>query len=182
MIPVYENYRDYQPPRYVYPTICRLLSCVPENYLSGLALIVLTNAEAVGKGKTRRVAGKKYARRDCLGFYHPERKGEAAWIEIVVDNILAESFGTVRVLSYIPVARDVSFARVLYHEIGHHLDRTIGAPAPSGEEAAEAWMKNLARPYFRRRYWYVRPFLSPAERLLEWCLKIAKRRAGFDKL
>jgi len=170
MIPIHESYKGYRPPQYAYPTIARLLSRVPTHYLSGLESVVLTNASAIGKGKTGRVAGKKYARRDCLGFYHPILKGEQAWIEIVVDNIVNHWFapGMLRLMAYIPPMRDMVFARVVYHELGHHLDHTIGAPAPSGESAAEAWKKKLSRTYFRRRYWYLAPFLVPALAILKW--------------
>jgi hypothetical protein len=160
MIPIYESYEDYRPPHYVYPTIVKLLAGVPSQYLSGLRSVVLTNASAIGRGKTRRVAGKKYARSDCFGFYHPKTRGEQPWIEIVVDNIVAHWFnrGASRLLSAIPFVRDTVFARVLYHEVGHHIERIIGAPAPAGEAAAEAWYDRLRRLYFRKRYWYLRPF------------------------
>ena len=59
-IPVHENYKDYRPPRYVQFTITELLSTLPEHYLSGLQSVVLTNAAALGKGKTGRIQGKKY--------------------------------------------------------------------------------------------------------------------------
>jgi hypothetical protein len=64
MIPIFENYKGYRPPRYAYPTIARLLSRVPTNYFSGLQSVVLTNGSAVGRGKTGRVAGKKYPRNE----------------------------------------------------------------------------------------------------------------------
>jgi hypothetical protein len=159
MIPIYESYEGYRPPHYVYPTIAKLLVCVPSQYLSGVRSVVLTNASAIGRGKTRRVAGKKYARRDCFGFYHPKTNGEQPWIEIVVDNILARWFnrGVSRFLTAIPFVRDTAFAQVLYHEVGHHVERIIGAPAPAGEAAAEAWKERLCGIYFRKRYWYLRP-------------------------
>src|SRR5258708_38923364 len=93
MIPLHENYQGYRPPRYVYSTIAKLLSKLPQQYLSGSQSVVLTNAKAIGSRTTRRVAGKKYARQQCLGFYHPKRNGEQAWIEIVVENIVAHWFG-----------------------------------------------------------------------------------------
>src|SRR5579863_7205910 len=104
MIPVYENYEGYRPPRYAHSTITKLLSKLPQQYLSGLESVVLTNAAAVGRGKTGRVAGRKYARNGCLGFYHAKFKGEQAWIEIVVDNIVASWFGPSmpRLLTRIP--------------------------------------------------------------------------------
>lgn len=172
MIPIFENYAGYRPPRYAYRAIAQLLSRMPTHYLSGLQSVVLTSGSAIGKGKTGRVAGKKYARKECLGFYHPKLRGEQAWIEIVVDNIVAHWFapGMLRFLAYIPPFRDMAFTRTVYHEVGHHLDCTIGAPAPSGEAAAEAWMKKLGRAYFRRRYWYLVPFLGPVQTISKWII------------
>jgi hypothetical protein len=58
VIPIYESYEGYRPPHYVYPTVATLLAGVPSQYLSGLRSVVLTNAAAIGRGKTRRVGGK----------------------------------------------------------------------------------------------------------------------------
>ena len=69
-------------------------------------------------------------------------------------------------MSYIPILRNVAFASTLYHEVGHHLEHTIGAPAPGGEAAAEAWKKRLLRSYFRKCYWYLVPFLGVARAIV----------------
>lgn len=158
MVPIYENYKDYQGPYYAKRTIAKLLSTLPKHYLSGLQSVVLTNSTAVGKGKTRRVKGKKFRRQDCLGYYHPKWNGAQPWIEIVVDNVVA-SGGTPRSVMHIPLVRNLAFAGTLFHEVGHHLDHTIGAPARSGEAAAEAWQNRLAASYFRKQYWYLVPLL-----------------------
>lgn len=122
MIPIHERYRDYTPPRWVRRSVERLLARVPE-HLHGLESIVLTNSAAMEKGKTRRVAGRRYHNRECRGFYHPAGKHGRAWIEIAVDNVLGRS-------SPPPLAfiRDAILGGTLYHEFGHHLDATIGAP------------------------------------------------------
>jgi len=131
MIPLYENYKDYQAPRFVCGTMVSLISWLPEQYVSGLRSVVLTNSKALGKGKTRRVGGRKHKLNTCLGFYHPQSTREAPWIEIVVDNIIARM---PPVLRWLPFVRKLEFASTLFHEVGHHLDYTIGAPARSGEE------------------------------------------------
>ena len=63
------------------------------------------------------------------------------------------------------IFRDAALAPVLFHELGHHLDATIGGPAPSGEAAADAWRDRLAGVYFRKQYWWVRPFAPVLRRL-----------------
>lgn len=168
MVPVHENYQDYRPPRYARSTIDRLLSVLPKNYLSGLQSVVLTNATAIGRGKTGRVQGRKYLRNRCLGYYHRRWKGEPAWIEIVVDNIVAAYVppDMPRFWMHIPILRNFAFADTLFHEVGHHLDHTIGAPARSGEAAAEAWNVRLMVSYFRKHYWYFAPFVGIAKALV----------------
>jgi hypothetical protein len=159
MIPIRENYVDYRPPQYVQSTIAKLLLKLPARYLSGLQCVVLTNATAVGKGKTIRVKGRKYIRKECLGFYHPRSNREQPWIEIVVDNIVA-SFpcsGVPRLVWSIPFFREMRFAETLFHEIGHHLNDTIGPLASGGEETAEAWRKRLLGLYLRKKYWHLVP-------------------------
>jgi hypothetical protein len=169
VIPISENYEEYRPPAYAYPTIAKLLSSLPDRYLSGLRSVVLTNRKQIGKGKTGRIKGKKHPRYQCLGFYHPEKNGEPPWIELIVDNIIAACFvpGKTHFLIHIPVARKLAFADTLFHEVGHHLDCTIGAPARGGEAAAEAWKKRLLSSYFRRRYWYLAPFMRIAKALVK---------------
>ncbi|HEY1203938.1 MAG: hypothetical protein ABSH46_12100 [Bryobacteraceae bacterium] len=178
MVPVYENYKDYPAPRYARAAIENILAKLPQQYLSGLRSVVLTNATAVGEGKTHRIKGKKYLRRECLGYYHPKTTDGQAWIEIVVDNVIAgwPTSGIARVLWRFPLIRNARFAQTLCHEVGHHLDHILGAPAPSGEAAAEAWKKRLLRLYGRRQYWYLVPFMRLCAGLLETILRVAARR------
>jgi hypothetical protein len=161
MVPVFENYTSYKPPAWVRGTIVKLLSRTPANYLSGIQSVVLTDSAAIGAGKTHRIQGRKHVRKECLGWYHAARKGEQAWIQIVVDNIISSNIqaGMPRYLLRIPPFRKSLFGQTLFHEIGHHLDLTIGAPAPTGEQAADAWRDRLLARYVRRQYWYAVPLL-----------------------
>jgi hypothetical protein len=176
MIPIRESYKDYWPPQYAQSTIAKLLLNLPTRCLSGLECVVLTNATAIGKGKTIRVKGRKYLRKNCLGFYHPKLNREQAWIEIVVDNIVA-SFppsGVPRLVWSIPFFREMRFAKTLFHEIGHHLNHTIGPLASGAEETAEAWRKRLLGLYLRKKYWY----LVPVARLVG---QLRRREAPSDR-
>ncbi|HEY4365038.1 MAG TPA: hypothetical protein VGN17_29005 [Bryobacteraceae bacterium] len=146
---IYENYKDYSAPERVQPIVAGLLGELAPKYLHGLQSVVLTNSVAVGKGKTMRVGGRRYPRRECRGFYHPKRSGEPPWIELVVDNILAWSD------AYTTAEQDYTeraLASVLFHEIGHHLDYTIGSPTRRGEIAADAWRDRLIEEILRKRW------------------------------
>ena len=127
-----------------------LLSLNPE-HVGGLQSVVLTDSASIGRGKTQRVADRKYDRKACLGFYHQEWRGEPAWIQLVTDNIVAVS----PALPF-QLFRDHEVARTLYHEVGHHLHETVGSATPGGEAAAQYWYERLWRIHFRRRYWYLR--------------------------
>ena len=169
-----EAYRSYAPPKWVRPTVERLLAVVPAAHLSSVQAIVLTDAASLGVGKTQRVKGRKFDRRACRGFYHPKHQGAAASIHIVVDNVVATS-GAPFLLTFRPF-REHLLADVLFHELGHHLDVTIGAAAPGGEAAAEDWSRHLSRAYFQRRYWWLRPVAQVLLPLVAW--ELSRRRRG----
>jgi len=75
----------------------------------------------------------------------------------------------------VPLLRNIVLAGTLFHEIGHHLDNTIGAPARGGEAAAEAWQGRLLRFYFRKQYWYLLPFVRIANVLFG---RVIRKRAA----
>ena len=182
MASVQEAYRSYAPPKWVRPAVERLLAAVPAAHLSGVQAIVLTDAASMDGGRTQRVKGRKSDLRACRGFYHPKQTGSAASIHIVVDNVLA-SWAAPRLLVF-NLVRDNLLSEVLFHEIGHHLDVTIGAAAPGGEAAAEDWARRLSRSYFQRRYWWFRPIARVLRPLVAWELsrrrRARSRRGGRD--
>lgn len=161
MTPVHEDYKDYVAPKRARRVVERLLSTLPEGHLAGLEAVVLTNSARMGKGKTKRIKGRKYPEAQCLGFYHPATQQKGPWIQIVVDNIAAHMppfFWRSKFLS------DMIFAGTVYHEVGHHLDATIGSPSRTGEAAADEWSRRLRLRHFAARY----PILM---RLLHFVLK-----------
>jgi hypothetical protein len=153
-IEIHADYRHYTPPDWVHPTVKRLLASVPAAHLHHLASIVLTECAVATTRKGSR-SMRKNRRGTPLGRYHPAWNSQPAWIEIVVDQVVAEL--SQKPLANLQFSRDHAVGRVLFHEIGHHLDRTTGAAARSGEPAAEKWMRTLWRQHARRHYWYLRP-------------------------
>ena len=127
---------------------------LPLQHVGGLQSVILTDSASIGKGKTQRVAGRKYDRNACRGFYHQEWRGQPAWIQLVTDNILVSC---PTALLRFQLFRDIEVGDTLYHEVGHHLHLTVGSARRGGEETAEYWCKRLTRLHFRRRYWYLRP-------------------------
>jgi hypothetical protein len=150
MIQIRETYKVYAPPSWVRPTVERMLVCFSTEHVHGLAAVWLTDSASIDQGKTHRVRGRKYQNRKCLGFYHSRSPGSDAWIELVVDNILARRLP--RPLDRFRIARDMALARTLFHEVGHHLHATGRSAGRTGEAGAEAWRRRLSRIYFRKNY------------------------------
>jgi hypothetical protein len=163
MLEIVESYRAYVAPKWIRPTLSRLLSATDPHHLNGLGAIVLTDSASIGKGKTQRVDGRKYSRQECRGFYHPRWRGERARIELVVDNMIADVSKTLRIF---PFVQDFIMSRTLFHELGHHIHGTIASAARSSEVAANEWRDRLAVLYFRKRYWYLVPLFRVLRLLL----------------
>ena len=173
---VHEDYRQYSAPPWVRPSVERLLSTLPPGYLAGLEALVLTDSSTISKGKTRRVNGRKYLARECRGFYFPRTPERAAFITIAVDNVIWHRMRGVPLDSL----RDALLGEVVYHEVGHHLDVTLGAAARSGEAAADDWSSRLTEIHLRKMYPLTTRVLSAGAWLLgpliDWFLKRRLRR------
>lgn len=157
---VQESFKQYNPPISSMPVVMRLLTGIPEIYLSGLDLVLLTNQEGVNRKKRRQktIARKrKVAVNKCRGLYHKQWQGKPAKIELFVDNII---MGVPEWALRVPFISDIIFADVLYHELGHHVHYTKSPEYREREDVADDWQKKLGRLYFRRKYWYLSPVVS----------------------
>ena len=156
---IQDAYRDFVPPVNAQRTVGHLLSGIPRKYLSGIKAVVLTNAGGLGhdrrKQKTRS-RKRKVLIRESRGLYHQEWHNEPAWIEVFVDNVCQ---GWPSWLLRIPFFRDLAFADVVFHELGHHIQKTQVPEFKEREDVADKWSKRLSRHYFLRRYWYFMPLL-----------------------
>src|SRR5680860_539394 len=115
---IQEVYKDYTPSVNVKKTVQILLQYVSHQDLAHLQSIILTNTPALSRARKRQRSSSGASISDVLGRYHPGWKGQAAYIEIYVDNIFND--GSWYDLK-LPVLRNLMFAKVLYHEIGHHI-------------------------------------------------------------
>jgi hypothetical protein len=156
-----EAYRQYTPPVKAAAIVYKLLRTVPQKYLKGLDCVVLTNQTAlsrkdrVGKVWSR---GRKFDKSRSLGRYHPGSHSSLPYIELRVDkivNVLKEAPAPLR----IPFLRDVIFGQVLFHELGHHIHRTISPEHTEKEDVADRWAGKLNVNFIRKTYWYGVPLL-----------------------
>ncbi len=152
-------YRDFIPTINARRAVGRLLSGIPDKYLSGLKAIVLTSAEGLSHNRRRHKTlsrKRKVLIRESRGLYHQKWQNEPAWIEVFVDNVCQ---GWPSWLLRIPFFRDLAFADVVFHELGHHIQKTQVPEFKEREDVADKWSKRLSRHYFWGRYWYLMPLL-----------------------
>ena len=160
---VQENYKDYIPQVNVKKTVQILLNYVPPEDLAHLQFIVLTNTAALSRARKRqrRSSGAPLSR--VMGRCYQRWKGQPAYIELYVDNILKDvSWYDLR----LPMFRNWMFAKILYHEIGHHVQVLSNAKLVKEEVFAEKYAASLKKSFSRQRYGYLR-FLLP---LIKVCL------------
>lgn len=167
---VQEVYSDYKPPLNVKKTVQILLKYVPPEDLANLQSIVLTNMAALSRKRKRQRSSSGAPICDVWGRYHPGWKKQPAQIEIYVDNILeGASWDDL----WFPPFRNWMFAKILYHEIGHHVQLISNAKLVKEEAFAENYSDRLFTRFCQERYWYLRPWTKP----ILWALK----KGGFLK-
>ena len=175
---VIEAYRDYASPFNVAKTVRMLLGYVPAKYLAGLKTVVLMNKGAMSHDKRRRKLwsrGRKISMDRVLGTYHQAWKGDPAWIEIHVDRIISTLPG--KSTKWVPpFLRTFAFAEVLYHEIGHHIHKTVRPEYREREDVADAWRDKLRRSFMRSRYWYLVPAAAVYKAITKPTSRSDKRR------
>ena len=175
---VVEAYRDYVPSFDVRRSVLRLLSTVDERHTHGIRAVVLTNIDALSRQVRRRKTksrGRKIGLDQVAGLYHPAWKGELAWIELFIDQILD---GCPRWVLRFPVVRDTMLAQTLFHEIGHHIHKTQAPVHDEQEDVADAWTRRLGRQYFPRVYWYLVPVFRVLVPAYKWVRRLQSRLAA----
>jgi hypothetical protein len=166
-IEIEERYANYNPPFNVTNIIRKLIEPVPEKYLRGLrkVLIVesgsLSRRDRFGKTWSRR---RKHSKDRILGRYY--YNNGVSWIELRIDRIVASWKGTPRPLLWIPAIRFLLVGNTFYHELGHHIHRTVRPEFREKEDVADNWGVKLSSNFIRKRYWYLLPVLLPASWLL----------------
>jgi hypothetical protein len=164
-IPIRESYENYIPPRWVQPTVERLLSSVSDS-CAGLSAIVLTNSQLSSKFGRRK---RHHRGKVVIGRYHSQIRCEPAWIELVVDRILED---VPRGLLWTQYVRDFQLGHVLFHEVGHHLDHTVGSAARAGEPM---------RRHLRKYYSHLRHFMPLTMTAGRGLLFFVRKMAALEK-
>lgn len=161
-IKIQDAYRDFIPPVNAKRTVGRLLLGIPGNNVSGIKTVVLTNAGGLSHDRRKQKTlsrKRKVLIRDSRGLYHQRWQDGPAWIEVFVDNVC---WGWPSWLLRIPFFCDLAFADVVFHELGHHIQKTRVPEFKEREDVADKWGEKLSHHYLRRRYWYLMLFFAVA--------------------
>ena len=151
------SFCDYEPPFDVASAVQHILESVPRKYLTGLGAVVLTNAGALPRKRHNSIIKARQRRMrlgGVAGLYHASAKGNPAWIEIFVDNTLHGWDKTLWVR--VRLFRESKLSDVLFHEIGHHIHRTIRPEYREKEDVADVWKVRLQRNYHKQRFGWIR--------------------------
>ena len=154
-VEIIESYRDWTPPVEVRRIVVGLLRSVSEKHLAGLGSIILTSSKESNRSFRRKKVkhrGRKRNSVNATGSYQPAWPGNAAFVRLYVDNILAQYPPWAWRISFIP---ELLFADTLFHEIGHHVHLTKVREFRQREGVADDWSHHLTRQYFGKRYWFV---------------------------
>jgi hypothetical protein len=161
MVQVVEAYSDYAPPCDAAAAVTALLASAPAEKVAGLRTVVLTNRNAL-KGSRKRGwswhRGRKSKHTHSLGMYHAKARGEEAWIELFVDQIVGD---TPRWALRLSVVRTLVCGPTVYHELGHHIHKRHQPERREPEDVADAWKTTLLRGHVRRRHPLARILLLP---------------------
>lgn len=68
-------------------------------------------------------------------------RGEPPAVFLIVDNIIETRPAW---FWRLPLSGDPALGEVLFHEVGHHLNATVGSLAGGEEASAEEWKRPLA--------------------------------------
>jgi len=156
-------------------SVARLLKGIPEKYISGLATVIIRDSDSLNHERRRAKVfrlGKKVLIRESMGLYHEKYKGEPAWIEIFIDNVLPsyKDRPAFKLLIKFSFMQDVVISKALYHEIGHHINKAIIPEYGERERIADRWEGKLTGYYIMHKY----PYLAIPLIVILWPLLIKR--------
>ncbi|MEO8198675.1 MAG: hypothetical protein ABI689_18325 [Thermoanaerobaculia bacterium] len=133
----------------------RLLQATPSKYLTGLDRIAVADTTSLSRSGRRRHEKLKNDLR--LATYFRRQQRIPPGIEMYSDAMSRSSYG-----NYLrfPIFRDVFVARVVFHEIGHHIAYEIEPRHDQREEVANVWARWLSGLALNAEHPILFPFLK----------------------
>lgn len=136
-------------------SVMNLLAVTPARFLSGLDCILILDSGSLSRRERQRL--RRRPNDFVLGSYFPRNRRRPPRIEIYSDELMCSKHA--RHLG-LPAFRDVFVARVLFHELGHHISSVIEPAHASREAVAERWTRKLARQALMARFPTLHPLLG----------------------
>ena len=128
---------------------------MPEKYLRGLDCVVLTNEDALSRKQrlgTLKSRKRRVRKTRVRGLYHGAWQGRPPWIEIRVDKTVSL---LPKILTWIPLFRELCLGEVVYHELGHHIHACVRPEHIEKEDVADSWSHKLMGSFMRQHYWWL---------------------------
>jgi len=154
-IEIVQGYVQYEPQIDVRKMVRKALRIIPDHYLRGINCIVLTNSKALSRRQRRRALRSRkrsVPMSRVYGLYYPchGRRGE---IVLFVDRII----GKLRKRPIL-LRQEIAFhslSRVLFHEVGHHIDFTKQPSFGERETTAERYESEYQSQLFKSRLGFI---------------------------
>lgn len=143
-----------------------LIQATDPRFLAGLSRVIVIDTGNLTSRTRKRHTSRPGA--TLLGSYHPKSRISAAKIEVFVDAIFRNRPEWIWKVGFL---RELFLSRVFFHELGHHVARTIESASGDMEAHAERWRKQLARAALKRRYGLLLLFARP----VAWALRRISR-------
>jgi hypothetical protein len=140
-----QEYYKNTPPVNARRTVERLLRGIPQQHLEGLEAVILCDTASFEEhyGHEEKVPTARYIQ---------PKDGSPPSIEICVDRLIQGHEGFPLRIS---ILRDIIFSDTLYHEVGHHINRTQKIAGQEAEPFAERWRTTLQKRYLLSNYWFI---------------------------
>jgi hypothetical protein len=139
-------------PKYLEEIITNLLTNIPPIYFQGLDNVLLINSSDLNRArkKTKFRSRKNFSTVDSRGLYHQKFGPHEPYIELFIDNITITHQNKI---FKIPILKEVFFAHVLFHELGHHINYFFKPERENKEKIADEWAEYLTLQYITKRFW-----------------------------
>lgn len=155
MVRVSEYYAESKPGLNYASSIRQVLRSVPPKYLRGLDCIILRDEPSLTTDERRKGLLR------CQGVYVRGKGRRPPRVELFIDNILDE---WPRWARYVPILRYEMVHRILFHELGHHVQDVLYHRTSQPEAGAWSLANELSRHSFKKRHPLLVPFVKVAYR------------------
>lgn len=134
-----------------------LLKYIPVKYLKGIESIYYIDINYYNKYLGKFYKDDNLYNKKTLGLYFPLKENKARLI-ILLDNLIEQYSSRLMEIFFF---RTLFISKPLFHEIGHHMHRTIITDNRDKEIVANLYEIELRNIFFHKRYLFLEICLYP---------------------